>query len=70
MLLICGSAGAVGYDIYAANSCVIPSRVRATIEIGLAVSLPPDTYARIAPRLGLAIKKFIDVGVGVVDLDH
>ena len=34
------------------------------------MSLPPSTYARIAPRLGLAIQNFIDVRVGVIDLDY
>ena len=34
------------------------------------MSLPPGTYARIAPRSGLAIINFIDVGAGVVDLDY
>ena len=28
------------------------------------------TYGRIAPRSGLAVKKFIDVGAGVVDADY
>ena len=27
-------------------------------------------YARIAPRSGLAVKKFIDVGAGVIDQDY
>ena len=43
---------------------------KGTIEIGLAVSLPLGTYSRIAPRSGLAPKKFINIGVGVVDLDY
>jgi deoxyuridine 5'-triphosphate nucleotidohydrolase len=30
----------------------------------------PDTYARIAPRSGLAWKHFIDTGAGVVDYDY
>ena len=34
------------------------------------MSLPPGAYARISPRLGLAIRNFIDVGVGVVDSDY
>ena len=35
------------------------------------MSLPLGTYARIAPRLGLAIQNFIDVGgKGIVDLDY
>ena len=57
-----GSAGAAGYDLCVAGNCVIPSRGKGTVETGLAVSLPPGTYARIAPRLGLAIRNFINVG--------
>ena len=34
------------------------------------MSLPPGTYARIAPRSGLAIRNFINVGAGVVDSDY
>ena len=34
------------------------------------MSLPPGTYARIAPRSGLAIRNFIDVGAGLVDSDY
>ena len=70
MLPARGSAGVAGYDLCAASNCVIPSRGKGTVETGLAVSLPPDTYARIAPRSGLAIRNFINVGVGVVDSDY
>ena len=45
-------------------------RGKGTIETRLAVSLPLGTYVQIAPRSGLAIKKFIDIGAGVVDLDY
>jgi dUTP pyrophosphatase len=31
---------------------------------------PSDTYGRIAPRSGLAYKKGIDVGAGVIDEDY
>ena len=34
------------------------------------MSLPSGTYARIAPRLGLAIRNSIDIGPGGVDLDY
>ena len=34
------------------------------------MALPPSCYGRIAPRSGLALKKFIDVGVGVIDSDY
>ena len=70
MLPARGSAGATGYDLCAASNCVIPSWGKGTIEPRLVVSLPLDTYAGIAPRSGLAIRNFIDVGVGVIDLDY
>ena len=70
VLPVRGSAGAAGYDLCAAGSCVIPSRGKGTVETGLAVALPAGTYARIAPRSGLAIRNFIDIGAGVVDSDH
>ena len=70
MLPAWGSAGAAGYDLCAARNCIIPSRGKGTVDTGLAVSLPPGMYARIAPRSGLAIKNFIDVGAGVVDSDY
>jgi dUTP pyrophosphatase len=34
------------------------------------VALPDGCYGRIAPRSGLAYKKGIDVGAGVVDQDY
>ena len=34
------------------------------------MALPPGCYGRIAPRPGLALKKFIDVGAGVIDADN
>ena len=34
------------------------------------MALPPGCYGRVAPRSGLAIKKFIDVGAGVIDSDY
>ena len=70
VLPVRGSAGVAGYDLCAANNCIIPSRGKGTVDTRLAVSLPPGTYARIAPRSGLAIRNFIDVGAGVVDSDY
>ena len=62
--------GSAGYDISAACSCVIPAKGKNIVQTGLAISLPSGVYARIAPRSGLAVKKFIDVGAGVVDSDY
>ena len=40
------------------------------VKTGLSISMPTGCYGRIAPRSGLALKKFIDVGAGVVDEDY
>ena len=40
------------------------------MHTGLSISFPAGLYARIAPRSGLALKKFIDIGAGVVDSDY
>ena len=40
------------------------------VKTGLAISFLVGLYARIAPRSGLALKRFIDVGAGVVDGDY
>ena len=69
MLPVRGTARSVGYDISVASGCIIPAHRKGSVDIGLVVSLPPGTYARIAPQSGLAYRHFIDVGAGVVDSD-
>ena len=65
-----GTEGAAGYDLSAAQSAVVPAHGKCLVQTGLSISLPPGCYGRIAPRSGLAIKKFIDVGAGVIDSDY
>lgn len=62
--------GSAGYDTNAACSCIIPTKHKRIVQIGLALSLPKGVYARIALRSGLAGKKYIDIGVGVIDRDY
>ena len=69
VLPVRGTAGVARYDISAASGCVIPAHKKGSMDTGLAVLLPPGTYARIAPRSGLAYQHFIDVGASVVDSD-
>ena len=64
------TAGAAGYDLCASQDCVIPAKSKGLVKTGLSLTFPPGLYARIAPRSGLALKKFIDVGAGVVDADY
>ena len=37
------------------------------MHTGLKIQVPFGSYGRIAPRYGLALKKMIDVGAGVID---
>ncbi|CAG9830247.1 unnamed protein product [Diabrotica balteata] len=65
-----GSVKAAGYDLKSAHDVVVPARGKALVDTGLKIELPEGCYGRIAPRSGLAVKNFIDVGAGVVDEDY
>eukprot|EP00887_Chlorella_sp_A99_P006702 scaffold3.g6702.t1 len=65
-----GSAGAAGYDLASSEDTVIPARGKGVVKTGLSIAIPHGTYARVAPRSGLAVKNFIDTGAGVVDEDY
>ena len=59
--------GDVGYDLASVESLTIPPWGKAIVPTGVSIAIPEDTYARIAPRSGLAAKHSIHVGAGVVD---
>jgi deoxyuridine 5'-triphosphate nucleotidohydrolase len=62
---------AAGWDLYADDSLTVPAGGRSLVSTGLKiVSQPEGTYARIAPRSGLAWRHGIQVGAGVVDSDY
>ena len=65
-----GTSGSAGYDLAAAQSAVVPAHGKCLVKTGLSMALPPGCYGRIAPRSGLAWRKFIDVGAGVIDADY
>ena len=65
-----GSPLSAGYDLYAAYDAIIPVGHRTLIKTDLQISIPEYSYARIAPRSGLAYKHGIDVMAGVVDCDY
>jgi dUTP pyrophosphatase len=65
-----GSAMAAGYDLSSAVSTVVPAGGKALVPTDVAVALPEGVYGRVAPRSGLAWKKHIDVGAGVIDRDY
>jgi dUTP pyrophosphatase len=56
--------------LYSIQNVTIPARGRALIDTGIGMTPPRNTYIRIAPRSGLAVKKGITTGAGVVDRDY
>ncbi|KAJ6687263.1 DEOXYURIDINE 5'-TRIPHOSPHATE NUCLEOTIDOHYDROLASE-LIKE [Salix purpurea] len=53
-----------------ASAAKVPARGKALVPTDLSIAIPEGTYARIAPRSGLAWKHSIDVGAGVIDADY
>jgi hypothetical protein len=47
---------------HSAKDMIVPAQGRAVIPTDLSIALPAGTYGRVAPRSGLAVKHFIDVG--------
>lgn len=64
------TTGSAGYDLYSLTDGIILARSRLLIKTGIAIKLPPNTYGRIASRSGLSVKKGIEVGAGVCDIDY
>ena len=62
--------GAVGYDLFSYEEKVLKASERILVSTGVAIELPNGVYGRIAPRSGLALKKGIDIGAGVIDPDY
>ncbi|CAH0731931.1 unnamed protein product, partial [Brenthis ino] len=64
------SEKAAGFDLKSAYDYVVPPRGKELIKTDLQIELPSGCYGRVAPRSGLAVKNFIDVGAGVIDEDY
>ena len=69
-LPIRGMAGLAGYDLAMAEAAVVPAHGKCLVKTGLSMALPPDCYGKTAPRSGLVLKQFVDVGPGVIDSDY
>jgi len=65
-----GSRFSAGHDLYALEDMLIPARGQRLVGTGIAIGIPQGTYARIAPRSGLAYKESIGIGGGVIDADY
>jgi dUTP pyrophosphatase len=62
--------GAAGYDLSACEDKVIAPGTWDKVDTGIAVAFPTDCYGRVAPRSGLAFKKGVQVGAGVIDSSY
>jgi len=62
--------GSAGYDLSSAITASIEGGGRLCIPTELSLAVPDGHYGRIAPRSGLAMKKGINVGAGVIDSDY
>ena len=61
---------AAGHDLYANEGTDIPAREQAVVGTGIAIGLAHDTYGRIAPRTGLAVKHRLTTNASVIDADY
>ncbi len=59
-----------GCNACSAYEYTVPAQGREVVKTDLAIAIPSGTYARVAPRSGLAVKSFIDTGAGVIDEDY
>lgn len=62
-----GSVDAAGWDLYAADSMIIPARTCVKIPTDIAIEIPQGYFGGIYPRSGLASKQGLrlanDVGI-------
>ena len=65
-----GSPYSIGHDLYAHTTTVIAPGGQAKIPTGIHIQVPAGSYARVAPRSGLAVNHRIDIAAGVIDLDY
>ena len=62
--------GVAVYDLCVSQNCTIPAKGKGLVQTKLVISFLASLYAHIALHSGLAVKKFCDVGLGVVDVDY
>ena len=62
-----GTARAAGHNLYANEGTDIRARGQAVVRTGIAIGLPDNTYARIAPRSILAVEHRLKANAGLID---
>lgn len=62
--------GSAGYDLFSSENVTVPKWSRRLVKTGVSFQLEEGTYGQVFPRSGLASKKSIDIGAGVIDSDY
>lgn len=66
--------GDAGYDLVSPVDVIVPAGQTKLVKTNVAVKFPDigllDLYGRISPRSGLALKKSIGIGGGVIDKSY
>lgn len=62
--------GAAGYDLCTPHDFVVKARDSIIVDTGIAIELPPNMYAQIKSRSGIAVKHQIVAAAGVIDNDY
>lgn len=65
-----GTPGSAGIDLRNLDPVHILPGKRVCVSVGVRIVLPKGTYARIAPKSGLALRLGLDVLAGVIDSDY
>lgn len=70
ILPVRGTKGSAGYDLYARENTVIPAQGTGLVRTGVTAYMQDDEWLLLKARSGLALKKQLIVGAGVVDADY
>lgn len=62
--------GSAGMDLAAREHAIIPAQEWIAVPTGIAIEIPRNCYARIAPRSGLAFNYGLMINAGVIDSDY
>lgn len=62
--------GSVGYDLAAAEDKFIPPRRPTLLKTGIAIEVPPGTYAQLYLKSGFALRTGLQINGGVIDPDY
>lgn len=65
-----GTPESAGLDVHTPAPFSIGPGERLCVPLGIRIHLPVGTWGHLLPRSGLALKKGIHVGAGVIDSDY